>query len=208
MRTAFSLVRRTMLAAILAMPFLAVPALAADPAETFVTDNIRKGLALLNNRSLAPAQKRDQFEDFLTGLTDLKRIADFTLGQYRRSASPADVAAFEAAFQNYAVSVYQFYFSKYSGQTLKVTGSTQRAPTDYIVSTQLIDPAKGGQQPLEVSFRVRTDGAKPVVTDVSVEGVWLSLQQRDQFVAFLGQNNGNVKLLITHLSELSKQFRS
>lgn len=206
MSTPFSPARRVLLAALLATPFQA--ALAADPAETFVSENIQKGLALLNNRSLAPAQKRDQFENFLTGLTDLKRIADFTLGQYRRSASPADVAAFETAFQNYAVSVYQFYFSKYSGQTLKVTGSTQRAPTDYIVSTQLIDPAKSGQQPLEVSFRVRTDGARPVVTDVSVEGVWLSLQQRDQFVAFLGQNNGNVKLLISYLSELAKQFRT
>jgi ABC-type transporter MlaC component len=46
------------------------------------------------------------------------------------------------------------------------------------------------------------------VTDVSVEGVWLSLQQRDQFVSFLGQNNGNVKLLLSHLSELAKQFKS
>ena len=203
----FSPARRSVLTAALAVPFLAMPALAQNSAEAFVSGSIQKGLALLNNKALAPAAKRDQFEDFLLDLTDLKRIADFTLGQYRRSASPADVAAFQTAFQNYAVSVYQFYFSKYSGQTLKVTGSTQRARTDTIVSTQLIDPAKSGP-PLEVSFRVRSDGPRPVVTDVSVEGVWLSLQQRDQFVAFLGQNNGNVKLLITHLSELSKQFRT
>jgi ABC-type transporter MlaC component len=75
------------------------------------------------------------------------------------------------------------------------------------VATQLIYPGKSGP-PLEVSFRVRTDGPRPVVTDVSVEGVWLSLQQRDQFVSFLGQNNGNVKLLLSHLSELAKQFKS
>ena len=204
----FSLARRSVLGAALAVPFLAAPAMAQNSAEAFVSGNIQKGLALLNNKTLAPAAKRDQFEDFLLELTDLKRIADFTLGQYRRSAAPADVAAFQTAFQNYAVSVYQFYFSKYSGQTLKVTSSTLRAPTDYIVATQLIDPAKSGQQPLEVSFRVRTDGPRPVVTDVSVEGVWLSLQQRDQFVAFLGQNNGNVRLLITHLSELAKQFKA
>ena len=204
----FSLARRALLAAALvgSASFLATPALAADPAETFVQQNIQRGLALLNNKALTPTQKRDQFEQFLLGLTDLKRIADFTLGQYRRSAAPADLQAFEVAFQNYAVAVYQFYFSKYSNQTLKVTGSTQRAATDYIVATQLIDPAKA--QPLEVNFRVRTDGARPVVTDVSVEGVWLSLQQRDQFVAFLGQNNGNVRLLVTHLSELAKQFKS
>lgn len=209
----FSLSRRAILAATLVAPFLAAPllaapAFAADPAETFVSANIQRGLALLNNKTITPTQKRDQFEQFLINLTDIKRIADFTLGQYRRSASPGDVQAFEVAFQNYAVAICQFYFSKYSGQTLNVTSSTLRAPTDYIVATRLIDPAKSSQQPLEVSFRVRTDGPRPVVIDVSVEGVWLSLQQRDQTVAFLGQNNGNVRLLVTHLSELAKQFKS
>jgi phospholipid transport system substrate-binding protein len=205
----FHLARRDILAAALAMPFLALPAFAADPAEGFVSQNIQKGLSLLNNTSLSKQQKRDQFEQFLLGLTDLKRIADFTLGQYRRSAAPADVAAFEVAFQNYAVAVYQSYFSKYAGQTLKVINSTQRAPTDYIVTTQMIDPSdRSSQGPLEVDFRVRTDGPRPVVVDVSVAGVWISIEERDQFVAFLGQNNGNVKLLITHLSDLAKQFKS
>jgi phospholipid transport system substrate-binding protein len=204
-----SFARRTVILAALALPVLVQPALAADPAETFVAQNIAKGLTLLNNKTLSKEQKRDQFEQFLLGLTDLKRIADFTLGQYRRTAPPTDVTAFEGAFRDYAVAVYQSYFSKYAGQTLKIVNTTQRAPTDYIVTTQMIDPAdRSGRPPLEVDFRVRTDGPRPVVVDVSVAGVWISLEQRDQFVAFLGQNNGNVKLLISHLAELAKQFKS
>jgi len=42
-----------------------------------------------------------------------------------------------------------------------------------------------------------------VVVDVAYEGIWLSIQQRDQFVGFLGQNNGNVRTLIAHLSDLA-----
>lgn len=189
---------------------LVMPAMAAaNPAEDFVQDNIHKGLELLNNKQLAADQRRAQFETFLLGLTDMKRIADFTLGQYRRSASPADLAAFEGAFQNYAVAVYQSYFAKYAGQTLKVTGSQTRAPDDFIVATQLIDPNdKSDQQPLEVDFRVRTDSGKPVVVDFSVAGIWLALEERDQFTAFLGQNNGNIHTLNSHLSELAKQFRN
>ena len=204
-----SFARRAVILAALALPALVQPALAADPAETFVSQNITKGLTLLNNKTLSKEQKRDQFEQFLLGLTDLKRIADFTLGQYRRTAPPADVAAFEGAFRDYAVAVYQSYFSKYAGQTLKILNTTQRAPTDYIVATQMIDPTdNSGRPPLEVDFRVRTDGPRPVVVDVSVAGVWISLEQRDQFVGFLGQNNGNVKLLISHLAELARQFKS
>ena len=152
-----------MSAAVAVMLFTGLPAMAAaNPAEDFVQDNIHKGLELLNNKQLSPDQRRTQFEGFLLSLTDMKRIADFTLGQYRRSASPADLAAFEGAFQNYAVAVYQSYFSKYAGQSLKVTGSQTRAADDFIVATQLIDPNdKSGQQPLEVDFRVRTDSGKP-----------------------------------------------
>jgi len=208
-----SISRRAFLAmssALAAGLFAGMPAMAAaNPAEDFVQDNIHKGLELLNNKQLSVDQRRTQFETFLLGLTDMKRIADFTLGQYRRSASPADLAAFEGAFQNYAVAVYQSYFSKYAGQTLKVTGSQTRAPDDFIVATQLIDPNdNSGQQPLEVDFRVRTDSGKPVVVDFSVAGIWLALEERDQFTAFLGQNNGNFHTLISHLSDLAKQFRS
>src|SRR6201996_183436 len=139
---------------------VSVPA-QANPAEDYVQGNINRGLGILNNKQLSTDQRRSQFEGFLLGLTDMKRIADFTLGQYRRTASPADLAAFEGAFQNYAVAVYQSYFAKYAGQSLKVPGSQARAADDFIVATELVDPSDhSGQQPLEVDFGVRTDSGK------------------------------------------------
>ena len=59
-----------------------------------------------------------------------------------------------------------------------------------------------------MDFRVRADSGKPVVVDFSVAGIWLALEERDQFTAFLGQNNGDIHTLISHLSELAKQFRA
>lgn len=207
------LTTRRALVGLTVMFALAVPAAApafaeGNVAETYVSDNIHKGLEILNNKALPRAQKEQQFEVFLLGLTDMKRIAMFTLGQYRRGASQGDLDAFALAFQNYAAAVYQSYFSKYSGQSLRVTGSTEVKPTDYVVNTQLLDPNQGNQPPLEVAFRVRTDAGRPVVVDVSVSGIWLSLEERDQFVAFLGQNGGNIRTLIAHLSDLAKQYRS
>ncbi|HWU53923.1 MAG TPA: ABC transporter substrate-binding protein [Rhizomicrobium sp.] len=200
-----ALTRRAMLvSATLAAPLLAaMPAsAAANVAESFVDDNIHKGLDILRDKKLTVTQRRDQFETLLLGLVDVRRIALFTLGQYRRTAPPDDVEAFVNAFKNYATAAYQSYFSKYTSQTLKVTGSTKRSDTDYIVQTLLADP-NSSQPPAEVDFRVRTDTGKPVLVDVAYQGIWLSLEQRDQFVAFLGQNNGNVRTLIAHLSELA-----
>ena len=205
-----TILRRTFLGlALMAFAPLAVtPAAAASPAEQYVSDNIHKGLELLNNKSLSVDQRRTQFEQFLLSLTDMNRIAVFTLGNYRRQMSDADQKVFEAAFQNYAVSVYQSYFQKYAGQTLKVTGSQERAPGDFIVSTVLIDPNDhSGQAPAEVDFRVSTSAGKPVVIDFAYAGIWLAIEERDSFTAFLGQNNGNVQTLIGHMNEMAKQFR-
>jgi phospholipid transport system substrate-binding protein len=198
--------RRTLLAMFAAPMVLAGPATAAAPnvAESFVDENIHKGLEILRDKRLSSVQRRDQFEGLLLTLVDVRRIALFTLGQYRRSppTPPEDVEAFVNAFKNYAAAAYQSYFAKYTDQTLKVIGSTQRSPTDFIVQTNLVDPSSS-QPPAEVDFRVRTDTGKPVLVDVAYQGIWLSLEQRDQFVAFLGQNNGNVRTLIAHLSDLA-----
>ena len=59
---------------------VAAPALAATPAEAYVQQNVQKGLTILNNHSISDSQRRSQFRDFLTGLTDIRRIAVFTLG--------------------------------------------------------------------------------------------------------------------------------
>jgi phospholipid transport system substrate-binding protein len=206
MRLSKPLMRRTflMMTALAASPLLlADPALAVpNVAESFVDENIHKGLDILRDKRLSGVQRRDQFEGLLLSLVDVRRIALFTLGQYRRTAAPDDLEAFVTAFKNYATAEYQSYFAKYTNQTLKVTGSTVPSPTDFIVQTQLIDPSSS-QPPAEVDFRVRTDTGKPVLVDVAYQGIWLSLEQRDQFVSFLGQNNGNVKSLAAHLSDLA-----
>ena len=43
--------------------------------------------------------------------------------------------------------------------------------------------------------------------DFSVAGIWLAIEERDQFSAFLGQNNGSIPTLISHLRELAKNYK-
>ena len=52
---------------------------------------------------------------------------------------------------------------------------------------------------MEIDFRVRTDGDKPLLVDVAVAGVWLALAQRDQIQSVLAQNKGDLRALIAHL---------
>ena len=182
----------------------AAPAWAADPAESFVATNIQQGFDILNDQSLSVAQRRERFAAFVIGLTDVRRVAMFLLGSYASTATPADVEAYVAAYQGYILAVYQSYFSQYAGQSLRVIESRERAANDYVVRTMITG---SNAVPMEIDFRVRTDGAKPVLVDMGLAGIWLALAQRDQFVAVLGQSNGDIKALIAHLDRARQLYR-
>jgi phospholipid transport system substrate-binding protein len=168
----------------------------ANVAEDFVSGNIQAGFDILNDKTASPAQRRERFAAFLLALTDVKRIALFMLGRYAANAPPADLDAYVAAYQDYATSRYQSYFGLYSGQSLHVMSSRERAPGDFVVTTNMVG---ANSSPLEIDFRVRTDGAKPVLVDLGVAGIWLALAQRDEFLSVMAQNNGDIKALTAHL---------
>lgn len=184
------------------------PANAANPAEAFIQNNVQKGLTILSDKSMSADQRATNFRAFLESLTSIRRIAVYTLGPVKNSAPAADVEAFINTFRDYTVAVYESRLSQYSGQTLTVTGSTQRSPNDYVVNTRVDDPAKKTKgDPVEVDFRVVQDNGKWVVIDVSVVGVWLAIEERDQFTAFLAQHGNDVKQLITHLKTLTAALK-
>ncbi len=175
---------------------LASPAWAVNPAETFVSSNIQVGFDILNDPAASAGQRRERFAAFLLGLTDVRRVALFMLGRYADGASQADLDAYVAAYQDHVQSVYQSYFARYAGQSLHVASSRERAPGDYIVTTNLTG---NGAAPMEVDFRIRTDGAKPLLLDIGVAGVWLAPAQQAEFLSVLAQNNGDIKALSAHL---------
>jgi ABC-type transporter MlaC component len=85
-----------------------------------------------------------------------------------------------------------------------VIESRERAADDYVVRTMITG---NNAVPMEIDFRVRTDGAKPVLVDMGLAGIWLALAQRDQFIAVLGQSNGDIKALIAHLDRAQQLYR-
>jgi phospholipid transport system substrate-binding protein len=199
------LLARFVAALLLAACFAAGAANAQSPAEDYVRTNVQRGLDVLNNASLAPDDRREQFRAFLESLTDFHRVAMFTLGAAARTAPDADKEAFATAFHAYAVAVYDKRLSHYNGQVLKVTGSTEHAPGDTVVHATLTD--KNGGNTTAIDFRVLSEGGRPLLMDASIEGIWLSIEERDQFAGFLGNNHGDVNALTQHLQALTADLR-
>jgi len=181
-------------------------AAAANPAEAFVQQNVDRGYGILNSK-VPDAERRAQFRQFMLMLTDPRRIGMFTLGQYANGASKQDIDDFIQAFTDYAIAVYQSRLSKYKGQTLKVTGSQQRAPDDVIVTTDVVDPNNTNAPVIKAAFRVRkAQDGREIVTDIQVEGVWLALSERSDFTGFLQQHGGSIPALTTDLKRQAKQL--
>jgi phospholipid transport system substrate-binding protein len=206
---------RLVMAAILAlsmafaMIFTINQAQASERAEQFVQQTVDDGYNILNNTSLSEDQRFDQFQTFMLGLTDIERIARFTLGPYVNRAPENAVGDFINAFSTYAVTVYEDRLSQYTGQTMRVTGSEDRAEDDSVVTATVVNPANPNAQGFNVAFRVRNDAqGNPIITDMQVEGVWLAISQRADFTSFLQRNNGSVTALANSLRTQAQQIRA
>lgn len=199
-----SLARRAFLVAMIGAASLmsVAPASAGQDAEVFAQRLIDQGVNILRNTG-DPA-RRAKFRDFITQYADARKTALFTLGNYRRGANDADLEAFVTAFTAYATAVYESRLDQYKGQTLKVVGSIDNKPNDVTVNMIVVDP--NATNPLRVAFRLLGGNSNYRFVDIQVEGIWLSIDQREQFSAFLSKNNGSIPRLTAHLQAQAQQM--
>jgi len=198
-------VRRFLLAvSILALPVFAGAAAAATPAETFVQQSVDRGVQILTDRSLSPAAKKAKVEELLDTIMYTRRLALFCLGATAKTAAPADLDAFADAFAKFTKARYSSQLGAYGGQSLKVTGSTERSPTDHVVTTVLVDPSGViDPDPVKVLFRVLNDGDQYGIVDASIVGVWFGMAQRDDIQGFLSTNGNDVKKLTERMNQMT-----
>jgi phospholipid transport system substrate-binding protein len=182
-----------LIAAMLFTVLSAAATVAGPDAEAFTQRLIDQGVQILRNTS--DPQRKPRFRDFITQYADVRRTARFTLGNYARTAAPAEVDAFVEAFRDYAIAIYETQLDKYKGESLKVVGSIDNKPGDYVVKTVV----SGGGQPTRIDFRMSGGSGAYKFYDISVEGAWLGISQQEQFKSFLEQNRGSVPALTADL---------
>jgi phospholipid transport system substrate-binding protein len=182
---------------------------AQSAAETFVRQDADRVIAVLNDKSIGAADRRARVAALMTSLLDLKRMAMFTLGPAAKTASPADLDAYVAAYREFALANYAAELSGYMGQSLQLTGSAQHGPGDFIVSATVADPSDKTDPPVPVNFRVLDEGGgKFALVDASIAGIWFTIAQRDDFTGYLSQNGGDMGKLIAHLKALAARPQS
>ena len=191
---------------LLAFLLAALPALARNiDAEKFGQNLIDRGFAILADNSGGDKARRAQFHDFVLQNVDARKTALFTLGNYRRSAPEDQVEAFVTAFRDYATTLYETRLEERRKQELKVVGSLDNKPGDVTVNAEAKDP--NSTEPVRIALRLLGSSGNYKVVDVQAAGVWLSIEQRDQFATFLSKHNGDLKALTSHLAAQTASMR-
>lgn len=182
------------------------PASAANgAAEAFTQKLVDEGLAILRDQNVGVAARRARFHQFVVRNADARATALFALGSYRRNANEGVLEQYVVAFRDYITAIYEIRLEERKGANLKVVGSLDNKANDVTVNTEATDAQT--KEPMKIGFRLIGSTGNYKVVDVQVAGVWISIEQRDQFNAILSKNNGNVAQLVQHLIAQTARMR-
>ena len=166
-------------------------------AEAFVMDVSNRVIDILSYTSTT--EKEDAFRTLLNEKANLKRIAAFTLGKYRRQLSPAELKEFQSLFESMITKVYANRLGTYEDQQIIVLGS-EKKKKDYLVETEL--RFKDGSDPIAIVWRLRQEkDGRITLFDLRVLGIWMALEQRETFLSILKNNNEDFDVLLDNLRQ-------
>jgi len=147
-------------------------------------------VTIVANKALGVARAGGSPSAFRTLLRDYSAyqgVAMFALGRYQKFLPPGKRASYVSLALNFVANTFARNSKSFAGERFVATSSG-----DGMVRGK-IQYANG--QTANVDWRVR--GGK--IIDVNIQGVWLTLQLRDQFTGVPGRNNGDFDALFRYL---------
>ena len=175
-----------------------------DGARKFVDGLAEKAIAALTLNEISEKDRAQRFRALLVDGFDVPAIGRFALGKYWREASEPQKTEYLKLFEAMIVATYASRFGEYSGETIKMNDARIDDPRLITVQSEVVKP---GTPAIRVDWRVLTDdSAKFRIVDVVVEGISMSLTQRNDFAAVIQRNGGTVDGLLVALRDKTKQF--
>ena len=182
---------------------ISVTARAADPAIDFVDHLADEILTNVVTADKSKAEKERLFREAFTQAVDLKGVGQFVLGMSWKKSSEEERQAFLNAFTDLTVKTWADRFDMYTGQPIVFQGTRNAERGQVYVDSVIQD-----KQPVEVIWRLRPSKDTYKIVDIVVEGVSMASTYRNDYRAFLQQNNNSVQALTEELLRKSKEFQS
>lgn len=186
------------MAAAAAAPMLGRPAQALTQAQANeligrVVDDVHS----IINSGASESRMIARFEDLFSRYADVPTIARSVLGPPARTASAAQISAFNNAFRAYLSRKYGRQFRRFIGASVEVTGARQVQSFWEVTSTMNLR----GEAPFEVRWHVSDRSGQILFFNIIIDGVNVLAAERQEIGTMLERRGGNLDRMIQDLGQ-------
>ena len=173
-------------------------AYSSDPKQFIqeIVDEAKKVLVDSNTKEF----KTKKLSEMALKTVDIKGVAYYSLGSYRKEFSDEQMKEYLALFEKYFLKSFTSRLTDYSDPKIDVLSAEVLNPKYTIVKSLLLGTDKKPE--VNIEWRVYTKNPdKPLIRDLIIEGLSLARTQKEEFASVIETNNGDVSKLFITLKE-------
>ena len=170
----------------------------SDPKQfiTEIVNEAKKILVKTNTKEF----KTTKLSEIALRTVDIKGIAYYSLGNYRKKLNDEQLKEYLTLFEKYFLKSFTSRLTDYSEPKIEVISTEALNPKYTIVKSLLIATDKKPE--VNIEWRVYTKNPdKPLIRDLIIEGLSLARTQKEEFSSVIETNNGDVTKLFITLKE-------
>tara|TARA_B100000029_G_scaffold102917_1_gene93414 strand:+ start:1842 stop:2438 length:597 start_codon:yes stop_codon:yes gene_type:complete len=161
-----------------------------------IVDEAKKILVESNTKEF----KTKKLSDMALKTVDIKGVAYYTLGSYRKELSEEQLKEYLKLFEKYFLKTFASRLTDYSDPKIDVVSAEVKNPKYTIVKSILLATDK--KPAVNIEWRIYTKNPdKPLIRDLIIEGLSLARAEKEQFASVIQANNGDVTKLFDTLRE-------
>ena len=173
-------------------------AASSDPKQFIqeIVDKAKKILVATNSQEY----KVEKLTEIAKSKVDIKGVALYTLGSYRKNLNEEQKKEYTILFEQYFIKTFVSRLTDYSEPKIDVISAEKINDKYTIVSSILLATNKKAE--VKIDWRVYTkDPDKPLIRDLIIEGLSLARTQKEEFSSIIESNDGDINALFNKLKE-------
>ena len=178
-----------------------LPARAASLVMTLGAD----AAVIISDKSMTTVQRVDRFRSLFQNGFDVPTIARFALGRYWNGTTLGQQQEYLRQFEDFVVRSYAVTFDSYGSVAFRIASSRFDGGHDVFVVTFV---KTAGRPPITLEWRVRQRDDHLGIIDVAVEGVSMSLSERQEFSSVIQAKGGNFDAFLRALRDKNAALAS
>ena len=171
-------------------------AASSDPKQFIqeIVDKAKKILVATNSQEY----KVEKLTEIAKSKVDIKGVALYTLGSYRKNLNEEQKKEYTILFEQYFIKTFVSRLTDYSEPKIDVISAEKINDKYTIVSSILLATDKKAE--VKIDWRVYTkDPDKLLIRDLIIEGLSLARTQKEEFSSIIESNDGDINALFNKL---------